>query len=457
MRGPVIKPEDEGYDAARSIWNGAIDRRPACIARCTGVGDVVAAVHFARERDLRVAVRSGGHGVGGHAVCDGALVIDLSPMKGIRVDPVARTARAEAGVLWGELDRETQLFGLATVGGIVTHTGIAGLTLGGGIGWLTRRYGATVDNLVSVDVVTAEGELVGASEEENADLFWGIRGGGGNFGIVTSFEYRLHPVGPIVLAGPVFHLLEDAPEVLRFYREFIADAPDELTTIFDLSVAPPLPFLPEKVHGEPIVMVGACYAGSPEAGAEIVRPLKQFGRPIADLLEPKPYTALQSMFDPVVPHGWHRYWKSVELPPLTDGAIETLVENASAFTSPKSYCIVFQLGGALSQVAEGETAFSQRGAAHNVNINAVWTQDDPEGDRHIGWARAFFDAMQPHAGDHVYVNFLGNEGADRVRQAYGARNYERLVELKRAYDPTNFFRLNQNIDPSATEIPSARR
>jgi FAD/FMN-containing dehydrogenase len=447
VRGPVILAADPGYDAARAIWNGAIDRRPACIVRCTGVADVVAAVGFARERDLLVAVRSGGHGVGGHALCDGGLVIDLSPLKGIRVDPVARTARAEAGVLWGELDRETQLHGLATVGGIVTHTGIAGLTLGGGIGWLMRKHGATVDNLVSVDLVAADGEVLTASEDENPELFWGVRGGGGNFGIVTSFEYRLHPVGPIVLAGPVFHPLEDAPEVLRFYREFIAAAPDELTTIFDLSVAPPLPFLPEEVHGRPIVMVGACYAGSPDEGAEAVRPLKHFGRPIVDLLEPKPYTALQSMFDPLVPHGWHRYWKSVELPPLTDAAIDTLVEHAAAPTSPKSYCIVFQLGGALARVGEGETAFSQRDAAHNVNINAVWTEEDPDAERHIAWARDFFDAMQPHARGRVYVNFLGDEGADRVRQAYGERQYERLAALKRTYDPTNFFRLNQNIEP----------
>ena len=447
LHGPLIQPGDKGYDEARSIWNGAIDRRPACIARCTGAADVVAAVRFARERDLEIAVRSGGHGVGGHALCDGGLVIDLSPMKGIRVDPALRTARAEAGVLWGELDRETQLFGLATVGGIVTHTGIAGLTLGGGIGWLMRKYGATVDNLLSADVVTADGEVVTASQEQNPDLFWGIRGGGGNFGIVTSFEYRLHPVGPIVLAGPIFHPLEDAPEVLRFYREFIADAPDELTTIFNLRAAPPLPFLPEGLHGKPIVMVGACYAGSPEDGAEVVRPLKQCGSPIVDLLEPKPYRALQSMFDPSVPHGWHYYWKSVELPPLTDGAIDTLVEHASALTSPKSYCIVFQLGGALGRVDEGETAFSQRGAAHNVNINAIWTEEDPEAERHIAWARDFFDAMQPHAGGHVYLNFLGDEGGDRVRQAYGAENYQRLVELKHAYDPTNLFRLNQNIAP----------
>jgi FAD/FMN-containing dehydrogenase len=310
-----------------------------------------------------------------------------------------------------------------------------------------RKHGATVDNLLSADVVTAQGELVSASEDENPDLFWAIRGGGGNFGIVTSFEYRLHPVGPIVFAGPVFHHLETAPDVLRFYRDLIATAPDELTTIFELSVAPPAPFLPEEVHGKQVVMVGACYAGSPDEGAEVLRPLKQFGRPIVDLLEPKPYTALQSMFDPMVPHGWHRYWKSVELPPLTDSVIGTLVEHAPPVTSPRSYCIVFQLGGALGRVHEDETAFSQRDAAHNVNINAVWTEDDPDADRHIAWARNCFDALQPHAGGRVYVNFLGEEGGSRVRQAYGARNYERLVELKRAYDPTNFFRLNQNIEP----------
>jgi FAD/FMN-containing dehydrogenase len=447
FRGPVILPADPGYEAARAIWNGAIDRRPACIARCSGVADVVAAVGFARERGLLVAVRSGGHGVGGHALCEGGLVIDLSLMKGIRVDPMARTAMAEAGVLWGELDRETQLHGLATVGGIVTHTGIAGLTLGGGLGWLMRKHGSTVDNLVSVDLVTADGEVLTASENENPDLFWGVRGGGGNFGIVTSFEYRLHPVGPIVLAGPIFHPLEDARDVLRFYREFIAAAPDELTTIFELEMAPPLPFLPEDVHGKPIVMIGACYAGAAEDGIEVVRPLKEFGSPIADKLEPKPYTALQSMFDPFVPHGWHRYWKSVELPPLSDSAIDTLVEHASRVTSPKSYCIVFQLGGALARVGEDETAYGQRHAAHNVVINAVWTEDDPDGERHVAWAREYFSALQSHAGEHVYVNFLGDEGADRVRQAYGERQYERLVDLKRTYDPTNFFRLNQNIEP----------
>jgi Berberine and berberine like len=297
-------------------------------------------------------------------------------------------------------------------------------------------------------LVTAAGEILTANVDENPDLFWGIRGGGGNFGVVTSFEYRLHPVGPIVLGGPIFHPLEDARELLAFYRGFIASAPDELTTIFELSVAPPVPFLPENVHGKPIVMVGACYAGAPEDGIEVVRPLKEFGTPIADLLDPKLYTDLQSMFDPAVPHGWHRYWKSVELPPLTDDAIDTLVEQASAQTSPKSYCIVFQLGGVVARAGEGETAFSQRGLGHNVNINAVWTEDDPEGERHIAWARDFYSAMQPHAGERVYVNFLGDEGGERVRQAYGDREYERLVALKRAYDPTNFFRMNQNISPT---------
>jgi FAD/FMN-containing dehydrogenase len=447
FRGELLLPTSPGYDTARRIWNGAFDRRPACIARCTGVADVVAAVRFARERDLVVAVRSGGHGVAGHAMCDGGLVIDLSPMKGVRVDPQARTATAQAGVLWGELDRETQLHGLATVGGIVTHTGIAGLTLGGGIGWLMRKYGATVDNLLAVDVVTADGDLVTASADENPDLFWGLRGGGGNFGIVTSFEYRVHPVGPIVLAGPVFHLLEDAPEVLRFYREFAAAGPDELTTIFELSVAQPLPFLPAEVHGTPIVMVGACYAGAPQEGLEVVRRLKEFGNPIADLLEPKPYLALQSMFDPFVPHGWHRSWKSVELPSLTDDAIDTLVKHAAVQTSPKSYCIVFQLGGALSRVGRDETAFTQRDAAYNVNINAVWTPEDPDAERHIRWARDFFAAMQPHARDRVYLNFLGDEGPDRVREAYGAATYDRLARLKATHDPDNFFRVNQNIRP----------
>jgi FAD binding domain-containing protein len=363
LMSTVPGPNDLGYDEARRVWNGAINRRPAAIARCVEAADVVAAVRFARERDLLVAVRGGGHDVGGHCLCDGGLVIDLSPMKTIAIDPRRRSARAAAGVLWGELDRATQAFGLATTGGVVTHTGIAGLTLGGGIGWLMRKYGATVDNLLLARLVAADGQVVTASANENADLFWGIRGGGGNFGIVTAFEYQLHPVGPQVVAGPMFYSLDDAPEVLRVYRDFVADAPDELTTIFNLRRAPPLPYLPPEVHGRPIVMIGVCYAGPVKDGQALLQPLRAFGSPLVDAIGATPYTTLQALFDPVVPHGQHYYWKSAELPVLTDEAIEVLVEHAALQTSPLSFCIGFQLGGAMSRIAEGETAFSQRTSA----------------------------------------------------------------------------------------------
>jgi FAD binding domain-containing protein len=361
--GAVIAPGDPAYDDARQVWNGAIDRRPALIARCGGVPDVVAALRHARERDLLVAVRGGGHGVAGQAVCDDGLVIDLSPMRAIAVDPAARTARAQAGVLWGELDGATQEHGLATVGGIVTHTGIAGLTLGGGIGWLMRRHGATVDNLLSADLVTAEGELLRAGADEHPELFWGLRGGGGNFGIVTSFEYRLHAVGPTVLAGPIYYALEDAPEVLRFYRDYAAQAPDELTTILNLRQAPPLPFLPAELHGRPVLTVAVCYAGPIERGGQVLAPLRGCGRPLVDAIGPRPYVELQELFNPTVPHGWHYYWKSCELPPLQDGAIDTLVEHAARIASPRSYVIVFQLGGAVARVGEHDTAYGQRDAA----------------------------------------------------------------------------------------------
>jgi FAD/FMN-containing dehydrogenase len=452
IEGEVIRPGDPSYDEARKVWNGAIDRSPAVIVRCAEVSDVVAVVRFARERDLLVSVRGGGHGVGGHAVCEGGLVIDLSPMKGIEVEPSRRTARAEAGVLWGELDRETQAFGLATTGGVVTHTGIAGLTLGGGIGWLMRKHGATVDNLLSAELVTVEGNVVTVSAEEHPDLFWAIRGGGGNFGIVTSFEYRLHRLGRQLLAGPIFHALDDAPEVLRFYRDFIADAPDELTTIFNLRRAPALPLLPAEIHGRPVVMIAVCYAGPVGEGEVVLRPLRAFGSPLVDAIVARPYTELQSMFDATVPHGWHYYWKSSELPPLRDGAVETLVEHAAVQTSPLSYCITFQLGGAVSRVGEEETAFSQRDAAHNVNINAVWTDDDEEPERHVEWTRRFHTALEPLGCDRVYVNFLGDEGAERVRSAYGDEKYQRLVALKEKWDPSNFLRHNQNIEPRRTSV-----
>jgi FAD/FMN-containing dehydrogenase len=445
--GELLAPGDESYDEARKIWNGAIDRRPALIACCRSADDVVAALRLARERDLLVAVRGGGHGVAGLAVCDDGLVIDLSAMRGVAVDPAARTARAQAGALWGDVDGATQEHGLATVGGIVTHTGIAGLTLGGGIGWLMRRYGATVDNLLGAEVVTADGEIVRASEDEHPDLLWGLRGGGGNFGVVTSFDYRLHAVGPTVLAGPIYYDLEDAPEVLRHYRDYIAEAPDELTTIVNLRHAPPLAFLPAEVHGRPVVAVVVCYAGALDRGDELLAPLRRFGSPIVDAIAPRPYVELQELFNAAVPHGWHYYWKSWELQPLEDVAIDALVEQAGRITNDRSYIIVFQLGGAVARVGEHDTAYAQRDAAHNVNINAAWLPDEPEPERHVEWARGCFAALEPFAGGRAYVNFLGDEGADRVRAAYGEEKYARLVELKRAYDPTNVFRLNQNIDP----------
>ncbi len=449
FRGPLLRGSDPDYDEARKIWNGAIDRRPGLIARCTGVADVIAAVKFARDHELLAAVRGGGHNVAGTALCDDGIVIDLSPMKGIRVDPARSTCRAEPGVLWGELDRETQAFGLATTGGVVTHTGIAGLTLGGGIGWLQRKHGLTIDNLISVDVVTAEGDFLVASEDENADLFWGIRGGGGNFGVVTSFEYRLHPVGPTVLAGPIFFPMEDAPEVIRFYREYIQTVPDEFMSILNLRRAPAVPFLPEHLHGVPVVAVVVCYAGSVEEGQEVVRPLKEFRTPVVDLCVPKPYLVHQSMFDPTVPHGWHYYWKSTELVGVTDEVVDELVAHSSRITSPLSYTVIFQLGGAVSRVGEDETAYSHRDLGHNVNINAIWTEGDPAAGDHVRWARAFWSGLEPYGSGAVYMNFLGDEGEQRVRAAYGETKYERLVALKDRYDPTNFFRVNQNIRSSA--------
>jgi FAD/FMN-containing dehydrogenase len=412
---------------------------------------VAAALRHARERDLVVAVRGGGHGVGGHAVCDDGIVIDLSAMRAIAVDPVARTARAQGGVLWGELDAATQEHGLATVGGIVTHTGIAGLTLGGGIGWLMRRHGATVDNLLAAEVVTADGELLRASAGEHAELFWGLRGGGGNFGVVTAFEYRLHAVGPTVLAGPIYYALEDAPAALRFYRDLAAEAPDELTTILNLRRAPPLDFLPAELHGRHVLTVAVCWAGAIEEGERALAPLRAFGRPLVDAVAPRPYVELQQLFNPAVPHGWHYYWKSCELPPLSDGAIDTLVEHAARIVSPRSYIIVFQLGGAIARVGEHDTAYGQRDAAHNVNINAVCLDGDPAREEHADWTRDCFAALEPFSTGRAYVNFLGDEGQARVRAAYGEERYARLVALKRAHDPDNVFRLNQNIDPGGLD------
>ena len=445
LRGELVRPGDDGYDEHRKVWNGSIDRRPGLIARCAGVADVRQAVRFARGHGLVVAVRGGGHSFPGLSVCDDGMLIDLGLMKGVRVDPEAGKVRAQAGVLLGELDRETQTFGFAVPAGIVTHTGLAGLTLGGGIGWIMRKYGLTIDQLQSVDVITADGEFVKANEAENADLFWGVRGGGGNFGIVTDFEFRLNPLGPHVVAGPVFWPMEDAPEVLRFYRDWIAECPDELMTIVVQRRAPALPVVPPELVGKLVVAVVACYAGSIENGERVLRPLKKFGSPVLDLCLPKPYLAHQQMFDPSFRHGWWYYVRSCDVAELTDDVIDIVVEHGLRITSPVSSIALWQMGGAVARVDEDATAFNGRDAGFTFNINGnSQTADGFEAERQ--WARDYWSALAPHH-TSVYVNFLMEEGEDRVRQAYGADKYDRLKSLKRKYDPTNFFRLNQNIKP----------
>jgi FAD/FMN-containing dehydrogenase len=445
FRGELLRPGEQDYDERRKVWNGSIDRFPALIARCAGVADVIAAVRFARDSGLVVAVRGGGHSFPGLSVCDGGMVIDLGPMKGIRVDPDARTARAQAGVLLGELDRETQAFGLAVPSGIVTHTGVAGLTLGGGIGWLMRKHGLTIDQLLAADVVTADGELVRASETENPDLFWGLRGGGGNFGIVTEFEFRLNPLDPIVLAGPIFWRMSESASVLRFYRDWIAEAPDELMTIVVHRKAPPVPFVPPELHGELVVGVALCYAGPVEDGERVVRPLRKLGSPVLDLCEPKPFLAHQGMFDPSFPHGWSYYMRACDVAELTDEVIDITVDHSLRIRSPLTAFPIWQRGGAAARVDEQATAFNGRGAGYSFNVTAV-TESAEGFDEEREWVRNFWSALEPHH-TSVYVNFLMDEGDDRVRQAYGSEKYDKLKALKRRYDPDNFFRLNQNIKP----------
>jgi FAD/FMN-containing dehydrogenase len=447
FRGQIVERGDPGYDESRKIWNGSISRRPALIARCAGVADVIGAVKFGRQHGLPVAVRSGGHSFPGHSIADDALVIDLSLMKGVRIDPEARTARVQAGVLLGELDRETQAFGLAAPSGIVTHTGVAGLTLGGGIGWIMRKHGLSVDRLRSVDLVTADGEFVKASEDENADLFWGIRGGGGNFGIVTEFEFELVPLGPTILAGPIFWPMEDSGKVLRFYRDWIAEAPDELMTIVLHRKAPPLPFVPPELHGKPVVMVVPCWIGDPEEGERLIKPLREFGSPVADVCTPKPFLTHQAMFDPsFVPGRWY-YMRSCDVKELTDEVIDVTVEHSLKIRSPLTSFPIWQAGGgAVSRVRDDETAFNGRNAGFTYNITSS-TENADGFDEEREWVRNFWSALEPwHT--TVYVNFLMDEGEERIRTAYGAEKWDRLKTLKRKYDPDNFFRLNQNISPA---------
>jgi FAD/FMN-containing dehydrogenase len=445
FRGALLRPGEEGYEEARRIWNGAIDRRPSIIARCAGADDVLEAVRFAREHDLLVAVRGGGHAVAGHAVCDGGMVIDLSLMKSVRVDPGARTARAAGGLLWGELDKATQRFGLATTGGVVSHTGIGGLTLGGGLGHLMRKYGLTVDNLLSVDLVTADGKRMRVDAEAEPELFWGLRGGGGNFGIATAFEYRVHPLGPLVLGGPVFWPLSDAPEVLRFVRDFAPDAPDELGITIMLRLAPPMPFLPASAYGKPALGLILVWAGDIAEGERAMAPLRRIGTPIADVVRPVPYVALQSLGDGGAPHGLHYYWKSHRLSALSDDVIDALVQRVQCITSPLSQISGWAIGGAVTRADPAATAVDRTGTLE-VNIVAAWTPTDADNARHVNWVREGWDSLRPNSVG-MYPNFISDEGIAGVEAAYGAR-LQRLTALKDRYDPTNFFRLNANIPPS---------
>lgn len=444
LRGRLVRPDDSDYEQARTVWNGMVDRFPALIVRCAGVSDVVRSVNFARENDIPIAVRGGGHSHPGFSTIDDGLVIDLSPMKGIRVDPVRRTARADAGVLWRELDHETQLFGLAVTGGQVSDTGIAGLTLGGGMGWLMRKHGLTCDNLLSADLVTADGSLLTANAEQNADLFWGLRGGGGNFGIVTSFQYRLHPVDE-VLAGLLLYPVEEAYDLLDFYRRWADSLPNDLTSFVIFMTAPPERFVPEHVQGTNVVAVAICHAGDPREGDELLAPLRA-RRPIVDAVAPTPYQALQQMFDDSIPKGWCSYMKGHYLADLDEATVDVVVRYLKEKASPFTEVDVAQMGGAVATVDEDETAFSHRDARYLLLIWSMW-QDAGESEVHKRWTREFWDEMAPFATGGSYVNFMANDGTERVQAAYGTRTYERLVALKNRYDPTNMFRLNQNIVP----------
>ena len=437
LRGPLLFPSDAGYDNTRKLWNGMIDKRPAMIARCTGVADVMACVDFARTHNILASVRGGDHSVAGNALCNGGLMIDLSQMKSVRVDPAKQIARAAGGARWGDLDHETQAFGLATTGGTDSDTGIAGLTLGGGLGWLAGKYGLACDNLMSADVVTADGRLVMASATENEDLFWGLRGGGGNFGIVTSFEFKLHRVGR-VLAGMVIHPFERAKEVLQFYSDYSTALPDEVNTMGALFTTP---------EGLRVVAIAVCCIGSIEAGEKVLRPLREFGPPLADQISPMAYTALQTMLAPAFPRGRQYYWKASLMNRISDAAVDTVIEYFSAVPSPYTVMGFQQLGNAANRVGQDETAFSHRDALYDFLMLSGW-EDPLEAERNICWTRELYKAIQPCLHGGVYVNAISEDSEQGISEAYLPKTYERLVVLKNKYDPTNFFRINPNIKPT---------
>lgn len=436
LRGELITPESPAYDAARRVWNGTIDKRPAAIARCSGVGDVIATVQFAAENDILLAIRGGGHNVAGLATCDNGIVIDLTRMNGAHVDPLRRTVRAQAGMCWGDFDRETQLFGLAATGGLVSTTGIAGLTLGGGFGWLMGRCGLACDNVLSAQIVTADGKVLTASAIEHPDLYWALRGGGGNFGVVVSFEYQLYPITS-VLSGLILHPLERAEEAIRFFRDFIVSAPDELTVYAGVMTTPDgfqaLAFIP-------------CYCGDNlDEGARVLAPLREFGPPVADMVGPMPYRSMQQMLDPAVPYGIHSYWKSNFMRALSDEAIETFVSFARSRTSQRTLCILEHCHGQAQRVAPDETAVAMRREMLDLVILTLWESGDPT--PHVEWTRQFWSAMQPYSAGAVYVNTLSADESSRISEAYGP-NYSRLAEVKAKYDPSNLFRVNHNIRPA---------
>ena len=437
LRGVLLSPADGPYEQVRKVWNGMIDKRPALIARCSGVADVVRAINFARNNDLLVSVRGGGHNIAGKAVCDGGLMIDLSKMTGVRVDTGNRTALAEGGATLKDLNQATQAFGLAVPAGVVDTTGVAGLTLGGGGGWLARKYGLSCDNLLSVEVVTADGQVLQANSEENPDLFWGLRGGSGNFGIVTSFNYQLHTVGPEILGGSLFHPLDKAREALKFYHEYSSTAPDELAANAGLVTSP---------EGDRLMHISVCYAGNLEEGKRVLEPLRRFGQPLSDQIGRITYLDLQSRGGRRFGETLHYYWKTHFLKQISEEAIDLLVTNFSTVPSPFSSVGFQQYGGAISRVGPLETAYSHRDAQYDFVPSAVWS-DPNDSEMNIEWSREVWESMKPFSTGGEYVNNLGQEGEDRVRAAYGD-NYDRLLALKNKYDPTNFFRLNANIKPT---------
>ena len=436
LRGHLLRPGDADYDSARALWNGMIDKRPALIARCADAEDVITCVKFARTNNVLVSVRGGDHSAAGNALCDGGLMIDLSPIHSVRVDPTGPTARVGGGARWSDFDRETQAFGLGTTGGTNSDTGVGGLTLGGGLGWLAGKYGLACDNLLSADVVTADGRLLTASSRENADLFWGLRGGSGNFGVVTSFEFQLHPVGPTVLGGVVFYPFEKAKEALSFYSDFSSHIPDELNTIGGLLTSP---------EGLPVVAIAVCYNGPLEQGEEVLRPVRAFGPPLVDQIGPLPYTALQSMLDEAFPRGRQYYWKAHLVKEISPDLITTLVEHFATVPSPFTGVIFQQVGNASNRVGKDETAFSHRDARYDCVAIAGWT-DPAEAERNIQWTRTFYDLTGPFSFGGLYVNSVIEQ--DALKSAYRAETYTRLVALKNKYDPTNFFRINPNIAPT---------